>query len=67
MMQMHVLLSSSEDHFLFTYTDLAGRFESNEEGFLDDAFSTAQTIAITAGSAPAEMTFLTILFSLLEY
>lgn len=40
MMQMHVLLSSRERHYVMTYTDLAEHFDSDKNsGFLDAAYA----------------------------
>lgn len=38
MMQMHILVSSADFHFLMSYTDTKKHFEDSSNGFLDEAY-----------------------------
>ncbi len=55
MMQMHVLLGGEKKQFLFTYTDLASRFTSEESGAYQAAWSTIVGAEIL-GQAPSRLT-----------
>ncbi|SMF46764.1 hypothetical protein [Pseudobacteriovorax antillogorgiicola] len=46
MMQMHILVSSAEHHFLMTYTDTRERFENTSNGLLDEAYQSMQSVRI---------------------
>lgn len=56
-MQMHVLFSGGEKQFLFTYTDLANRFSSEQNGAYQAAWSTIVGAQIV-GEAPSRLTLL---------
>ena len=50
MMQMHVMVSGQDKHYLMTYTDLASEFQSNEAAF-QAAWNTMTTVNVE-GVAP---------------
>jgi hypothetical protein len=76
MMQMHVLLGSNKKQFLFTYTDLASRFASDNTGAYQLAWSTIVGSEID-GTVPSRLStyrpyffaggFMTFLFALLGF
>ena len=48
MMQMHILVSSAKNHFLLTYTDTRSRFEDTSNGYLDEAYTSMQSITVNS-------------------
>ncbi len=48
MMQMHILASSAENHFILTYTDLQEHFEMDNSPYLAEAFSSLQSVELNS-------------------
>ncbi len=46
MMQMRLLISTADFHFLMTFTDVQENFEDTSNGYLDQAYQTFQTVEL---------------------
>ena len=51
MMQMRILVSSQDHHFLLTFTDIQENFESSSNGYLDEAYQAFLSVKL-ASEAP---------------
>ncbi len=59
MMQMHLVVSSADNHFILAYTDLKENFDFDNSPFLDQAFSTMGSIVMET-KAPERFVFIKI-------
>lgn len=60
MMQMHLVVSSADNHFILAYTDLKENFDFDNSPFLDQAFATMGSIVIKT-RAPERFIFIKII------
>jgi hypothetical protein len=60
MMQMHLVVSAADHHFIVAYTDLKENFDFDNNPYLDQAFATMGSIRIES-SAPERFIFIKIL------
>lgn len=60
LMQMHILVSSANFHFLMTFTDLMVNFEQNDSPQLNEAFASLQSVMLS-GAPPKRNTYFYLL------
>lgn len=56
LMQMHILVSSANFHFIMTFTDLMENFEANDSPHLNEAFASLQSVELV-GDPPSRNSY----------